>query len=743
MKSILKRASAHKFRLAGAVALALSSVLCGNLLIPKPNEGLKYSDLDASYFQWTQKIGKTNRKLSDRLQLVLIADPTSKDFWNEQSSLKSWTEFLNSVAPAKPAAVVIGRTPTGPFSQLDIKSFMFEANALKIPVVFGVRRSEPISKSKSNSVADYPDLNLLAQIAGKYPIEKATVEPIPRDLVAIGGAESDKSWFTPSMTLPNLGLKSHLAIQAHKFAVTRKTKSSSITDKLGTMTSALPHPPLLPMSTIESRLIKLNGWDGENKRISDPIRKDALILVDSDLDSLRQTGGILNALLQNPAQLIPYDATSSAVWFIAISFVLFYTVPLMRSPLRISALLGLVAFLVSLSPVFLASVFVGIIPVLVSLSVLVAGLLLQRSVVRFVRVAAQTPDQPAPSDNAPAEFMDMLGRVDFKHFEGGGTILFVGGMGIEEIPEKYTAAEFFHELSVFETALIRLIRDEKAIVSGNIVGGITAFFGYPYSEGADKFHADRALECGKRIQMAVVNHITSLEQSDKPAFPIRIGIDSGQISLGNLAANNSLELAILGPAVEGAKVLHVACSAFSILLSATTRDLLILGEGKNVPAEQKLVQVRGRSALLTAYEYDPLKDQPDTRHQAFEVLRNGMRRQVARKRWNVIDSAQIIITANGSHAVASNFSKGGLAIVCSQKQPVGGTVEVTFDSSDGSLKKQLSQHKIVTVKLEVRWVKQVGAKFFHGCRYTGMTDENLSYLLTCLTSAQISASGAA
>lgn len=731
-----------KTRTMGCIAVCILGVLPGAGILSAKKTRLDYSKSDIEFVLRSKTLFlNSGEKAGNRIQIIKAdSSEIKQNLWHSNSSLNKLHDLINSLSEYRPAAVVIDGIPTGPFSVHQVKQFDIEVSALKTPVFFSMMTAQLANEGGAFNQSQYPDLNVFNEFKANQITSVGSKKKVggQQEFIAVGGYKENSPLFMPYLNLPFLGQIPHIGTLILEASASHRANSQDPTSKLKKMVEPLPFASVATDKLIESRITSLKSDLIIKGQTGKSPYSGAIVLIGKDIESLKKLFRAINAVQRLAPEMDWIDGTAIAILSISIAYsLIFYLVIPSSKWQRKLGLALLPALLVLSMPTLFPQVFIAPLPALATIVALAAGsLLIQVYFQLFKGLRSEAIRASTPSPNLH-QIAVSPGEANFNHFEGAGSILVVGGIGIEEIPEKFTASEFFKDLSSFENAILRIIQEERGISTGTIVSGVTAFFGFPYQDSNVQHHADSAFRAGQKIQREVVKWITSADHLGKPAFPIRVGIDSGQISLGNLTGNQGIELAILGTAAENAKVLQAASSSFSVLLSSATRDLLLQGDGRNISAEQKLIQIRGRSELFVAYEHDPFKEAPEVRHQAFEILRNCLRRQVARKRWPFSNPALINMKTSSGIATANNFSKGGLALILDQRQSVGTRLEVSLDTADGSLKRQLAQHQIHQLFVEIRWSKPMGSRFLHGCKYVEINESNLNYLLTCILSSQI------
>jgi adenylate cyclase len=146
--------------------------------------------------------------------------------------------------------------------------------------------------------------------------------------------------------------------------------------------------------------------------------------------------------------------------------------------------------------------------------------------------------------------------------------------------------------------MTEIIHDEGGIIDKYEGDLIMAEFGAPVRLSD---HAERACRAALRMQSALRNLGDKWAASEQPALKTRIGINTGEVIIGNMGSRDLFDYTVLGDPVNVCSRLEKANKVFgtSIIISQDTRDKLpndfvtrLLGK----------FQVRGREHAVRVYE---------------------------------------------------------------------------------------------------------------------------------------------
>jgi adenylate cyclase len=149
----------------------------------------------------------------------------------------------------------------------------------------------------------------------------------------------------------------------------------------------------------------------------------------------------------------------------------------------------------------------------------------------------------------------------------------------------------------FET-MVEVVFTYKGTVDKYIGDGMMVFFGDP--EPAPD-HALRSVRAA--IEMQNKARELSAKWAGEGGFPVhvRIGINTGEVVVGNMGSSRRLSYTVLGSAVNLAKRLETSAPVDGILISQRTRDLIAPFISTRLFGE---ILVKGIEAPVRAYEVD-------------------------------------------------------------------------------------------------------------------------------------------
>jgi adenylate cyclase len=151
------------------------------------------------------------------------------------------------------------------------------------------------------------------------------------------------------------------------------------------------------------------------------------------------------------------------------------------------------------------------------------------------------------------------------------TILMSDLAGFTTLSEPLPPRELVAIVNAYFTAMSDIIEEEGGFIQDYAGDAVLAIFGAPLEDADHALHATRAaLRCRDRL--------TALAGEDAPlhghALHMRIGLNTGEVLVGNIGSTRRLKYTAMGDAVNLAARLETANKSYgtTILASGTTRD---------------------------------------------------------------------------------------------------------------------------------------------------------------------------
>lgn len=247
--------------------------------------------------------------------------------------------------------------------------------------------------------------------------------------------------------------------------------------------------------------------------------------------------------------------------------------------IRSTALLALFAFagvLLLLLGVFLLFVFGDVIahmarPLTTTVLALVCGLAYRQ----FVGARDRAILQSAFEAYFPPRLVRNCLREPDRVTAGGRravlTILFSDIKGFTSRSSSMDPSDVQEMLNEYFELMVDIVFEHGGTLDKFIGDGLMVFYGDP-EEQTD--HADRAVKTAIRMQQRLEERNAQKSGLDEEPMLIRIGINTGEVLVGNMGSDRRLSYTVLGAAVNLAARLEPAAPPGGVLISQATRDAL-------------------------------------------------------------------------------------------------------------------------------------------------------------------------
>lgn len=202
---------------------------------------------------------------------------------------------------------------------------------------------------------------------------------------------------------------------------------------------------------------------------------------------------------------------------------------------------------------------------------------------------------------APPELVDAIGS-DPTSFTMEGearemSVLFADIKGFSEIAERLDPKELTRLLNVYLTAMTDVLRRHGATIDKYIGDAVMAFWSAPIRQFD---HADRAVRAALDMKRKAKRLRRVFERRGWPPLSIGIGVNSGEMNVGNMGSKFRVAYTVIGDAVN-------LCARLEQLTRHYGVDMIVSEATRNgcpgvVYRELDLVRVKGKVELTRIYE---------------------------------------------------------------------------------------------------------------------------------------------
>jgi adenylate cyclase len=177
------------------------------------------------------------------------------------------------------------------------------------------------------------------------------------------------------------------------------------------------------------------------------------------------------------------------------------------------------------------------------------------------------------------------------------SVLFTDVRGFTTISENMEPKELTEYINNFLTPLTAVIHHNRGTIDKYMGDAIMAFWGAPLE---DHQHARNALETGLQLQKAIDKLNITFKKQGKPEIRIGVGVNTGDMNVGNKGSEFRVDYTVLGDAVNLGSRLEGLTKNYDVdmLTSDSTRHAVPEFEYR----ELDLVRVKGKDKPVKLFE---------------------------------------------------------------------------------------------------------------------------------------------
>ena len=258
----------------------------------------------------------------------------------------------------------------------------------------------------------------------------------------------------------------------------------------------------------------------------------------------------------------------------------------------------------------------------------------------FIESAGKRSVQRLFGQYVPPELVDEMAEApDEVSMEGDSrdmSVLFSDVRGFTTISEGLEARELSQLMNEFLTPLTGVIHEHRGTIDKYMGDAIMAFWGAPLN---DPGHATHALEAGLHMTRVVRELDEPFEKRGWPKIKIGVGINTGEMRVGNMGSEFRMAYTVMGDAVNLGSRLEGLTKGYGVefICSESTR---LAGPSDWAYRELDKVKVKGKNEPVTIYEplgptdeLDPDFRQDVARHRGALKAYRSQQWDEAEKQW--------------------------------------------------------------------------------------------------------------
>jgi adenylate cyclase len=175
------------------------------------------------------------------------------------------------------------------------------------------------------------------------------------------------------------------------------------------------------------------------------------------------------------------------------------------------------------------------------------------------------------------------------------SILFSDIRGFTALSETLEPSEVVSQLNEYLSVMTPIIFANHGIIDKFVGDEIMAYFGAPVNP---ENHAWRAVKTAMEMQEALRTLRAKWKQEGRPDIRIGIGLNTGNVVMGNIGSSQYMDFTLIGDSVNLAARLCALASAGEVLLSPATYGEVF---ARVIVSHSREAALKGRSHLVRIY----------------------------------------------------------------------------------------------------------------------------------------------
>jgi class 3 adenylate cyclase len=309
-------------------------------------------------------------------------------------------------------------------------------------------------------------------------------------------------------------------------------------------------------------------------------------------------------------------------------------------------------------------------------------------------------------------------------------MMFVDIVGFSLTTKKLSANETFLQLRSLLGDITGIVHRHQGTIDKTLGDGLLCFFGYNVLGQPTQHHADQAVRCAIDIQKRVFQHSLKAYEQGQALYPLRIGINTASVFIGNIGNKQRFDFTMIGDGVNFAARLETACAPFKIMIGPATKAQLLDFKPDHPGMRKRHVMVKHTAELLEAWEVDPFFDSSEDIDRIEKLYWNYAGFYQREDRYPVPDRGIIRLSSAIGRFQLLNYSFSGFGFRSDIFLAQGVVFNLELDSSDATLQRELHQWGLSSIVVEICWGSPRTEGFEHGVRFVGLGQEQKQRLFS-------------
>lgn len=313
------------------------------------------------------------------------------------------------------------------------------------------------------------------------------------------------------------------------------------------------------------------------------------------------------------------------------------------------------------------------------------------------------------------------------------TIMFIDIVGFSLTSQKMTPVGIFNEVKEFLAGISRIVLKWNGVVDKTMGDGMLCFFGFDIGRKDSTDHVNNAVHAAQEIQLWVYEHCRIAVSQGRPVLPLRIGINTDEVIIGNMGGDSRTDITMMGDGVNFASRLETCCDPFKIMIGQSSREFLGSSSAHGLALVNRKVQIKHFDKLVEAWELDPFFDFPEKLQDLKSYYWAWSDFSISDERIKVSSAMGLKMQLNGEYYSVLNFSRSGFQIRGEGYLGRGVTLSAWIDNANGTLGTSLEEANLVPFLVEIKSGTRIDAKSFNlGVYIPGLNDKQRQKIFEAL-----------
>ena len=327
------------------------------------------------------------------------------------------------------------------------------------------------------------------------------------------------------------------------------------------------------------------------------------------------------------------------------------------------------------------------------------------------------------------KLVDQSLHLDTKPVVRYVSIMFVDIVGYSLSMRRQLPLQSFLSLKDILHRITQTIHEFGGIIDKSLGDGCLCFFGYDMAGGTTKDHEHLALSCALELQRRFVASINALSgDACTYVYPLRIGINSAEVCIGNMGDDTRFDFTMTGEGVIMASRFETACEPFKIIIGQSTYQAMDGATRQHERFYSRLVPIKHTMPLVESFEVNPFENDGAALEEARKRYWNSIEAAPRDERFMTNGTEMVFATSFGKMALL-NFSQNGCCLTA--EVFLGKGVDIQLDLTP--VVTDPGARMLSPIYVQVLWgVPDKGGGFLLGTKIIGLSENNRLIVLNAL-----------